>query len=59
MGMCNYCQYESLRKTLEKKGQTTSLKKVKKGPLKGWMQVFIDDKKSEIYYMSIGKSCEC
>ena len=56
--LCNRCQFNLLVKQHPK--NKVELRKVKKTePLKGWMQVFIDDKPQETYYMSVSKKCDC
>jgi hypothetical protein len=57
--LCNRCLFEELKRKCFKKGQLASLHKVKEKALKGWMQVYIDGKTTEIYYMSVSKDCAC
>lgn len=54
---CNYCQFQDLRQ--QYKSHKVETRKIKSGDLKGWYRVFIDNYPQEIYYMSIGKQCDC
>lgn len=53
---CNYCTFEAIKKRMKQKGKKAT---VRKNEVNGWMDVFVDGKRSATSFMKLTDHCVC